>query len=256
MNIETFNAVWWSLIAAIAVVSFLIWLLFHKRSEAMRRRVIMIICIGNLLLFLLYKYWLSQDLSYLDSYDRGTFNVWLELPLQLCNISLLLIPLSLFARRESFYAFCFYTACVGALMAIASPIALFTGDLLLPRNIGFYGTHALLIVCGVSLRTLKFIIPRQRDVFLALLILSITACAMHGVNTFIRQTFHVDANYFYTYGADGSAVLGIVHNILPVPLAYLFLLLIVIVPALMLLTALINLPGLLTRGRKRRAKKA
>jgi uncharacterized membrane protein YwaF len=247
MSIYTFDLVWWGLLAAIAVVCLLVWLLFRRRSENVRARAIALIGVFNLLLFCVYKYWLSQDAAYLLANGFPRFEPWLELPLQLCNINLLLIPFALTLRREGFYAFCFYTATLGAFMAIASPPVSFEGDLLLLRNIGFYGTHALLVVCGVSLMTLGFVRPRQRDALWTVAILALVACAIHGVNTLIRHSFGAEANYFYTYGPGGSHVLDSVYAILPIPLAYLFLLIIAIVPAAMLLTALINLPAWLKK---------
>jgi uncharacterized membrane protein YwaF len=250
MSINTFNIVWWGLLAVIAAICLLIWLIFRGRSEKTRRRVIISICAFNFLLFCAYKYWLSQDPVVLQEYSNGHFEILLELPLQLCNINLLLIPLALALKRKGLLAFCFYTACIGAFMAIASPTASFTGDLFLLRNIGFYGTHALLIVCGASLATLGFIMPRQRDVFWSMLILILVTCAMHGINTLVRQAFGINANYFYTYGSDGSYLLGDVYAILPIPLAYLFLLPIIVVPGLMAFTALLNLPAWLRKRRR------
>jgi uncharacterized membrane protein YwaF len=257
MSIDPFNVVWWTLLAAIAVVCLLIWLVFRGRSEKLRARVLVLICVFNFLFFWFYKYLLSQDPTFHYDYGGsggfgtlggGDFNIWLELPLQLCNINILLIPLALAIRREGLFAFCFYTAWIGALMAITSPPASFVGgSLFLPHNIGFYGMHTLLIVCGVSLATLGFVRPRQRDVLWTALILAIITCAMHGINTLMRQALHVNANYFYTYGSDGSVVLSKLYAILPVPLAYLFLTLPLVIPALMLLTALINLPTKLKR---------
>jgi uncharacterized membrane protein YwaF len=255
MNIDTLNAVWWGLLAVIAMVCFLLWLIFRGRSEKTRRRVILFICTLNFLLFWVYKYWLSQDVTYLQGVGREHFEIWLELPLQLCNINILLIPLALVIRRKSFFAFCFYTACLGALMAIVSPPTSFAGNLFLPHNIGFYGTHALLIICGVSLATLGFFRPRQRDALWTVLILLLVTCAIHGVNTLMRHTLHVDANYFYTYGADGSLVLSDLYTILPIPLVYLFLLTIFVVPVVMALTALINLPAWLRKRKGTRHKR-
>jgi uncharacterized membrane protein YwaF len=250
MNIYVFNGVWWSLLAAIVAVCLLLWLIFRRRSERVRSRVILIICLLNFLLFLLYKYWLSQDAVYLQENGFASFSIWLELPLQLCNINLLLIPLALLLRREGLFVFCSYGAVIGAFMAIASPATSFSGDLLQVHNIGYYGTHALLIVCGASLITLRFVRPRQRDVLWLLFILLLTTGIIHGINTLMRQTLHVDANYFYTYGPDGSFILESLYQLLPMPLAYLFLILPVLAPFLVLLTALINLPARLRRARR------
>lgn len=90
----------------------------------------------------------------------------------------------------------------------------------LPRMLGFYLTHLLLIVCGISLTTLGFYRPEYRDfpgIIAAFIVLSLGA---HLVNTILRNTVCPQADYFFTYGADIS-VLNMLWSVIPIPYVYL-----------------------------------
>ena len=61
--------------------------------------------------------------------------------------------------------FSFFVAPLGALMALLFPEPLFSGfSLLMPRIFGYYVTHAILVVCGLSLATLGFYRPDPKDI--------------------------------------------------------------------------------------------
>ena len=110
---------------------------------------------------------------------------------------------------------------LGAAMALTFPEIAFNGySLLLPRMLGFYLTHLLLIVCGISLTTLGFYRPEYRDfpgIIAAFIVLSLGA---HLVNTILRNTVCPQADYFFTYGADIS-VLNMLWSVIPIPYVYL-----------------------------------
>jgi uncharacterized membrane protein YwaF len=242
LNIEPFNSVWWILVAITIALIVLIKLLYHDRDEAMRRSLVISLCLFNLLVFIWYKYNLSQDAEFMADYNMETFNIWMELPLQLCNINIWLIPVALMLRNERLTAFCFYTAPLGALMAMVSPVAAFSGDLLLPRNIGYYGMHCIDIVNGVSLLTLGLFKPQLRDVPWVLGILAAGTAVMHMVNMTIRAVGLGPANYLFTFGTDGSGALEALWSLVPVPLLYLYLVLPLVAAWLYGLTALLILP--------------
>ena len=66
-------------------------------------------------------------------------------------------------RNRSILGFAFFVAPLGALMALLFPEPLFAGfPLFLPRIFGYYVTHAILVVCGLSLATLGFYRPRPK----------------------------------------------------------------------------------------------
>ena len=148
-----------------AAAALLVFLLLCKKTEARRSRLLIGVCLFNLALFVGYKLSLSMDAAYVSAYYPNGFNIFNELPLHLCNINLFLIPLGVWKRNRSVMGFSFFVAPLGALMALLFPEPLFSGfSLFLPRILGYYVTHALLVVCGLSLATLGFYRPDPKDI--------------------------------------------------------------------------------------------
>ena len=107
-------------------------------------------------------------------------------------------------------------------MALVFPEAPFVGySLWLPRMLGFYATHILIIVCGLSLVTLGFYRPQFRDIpgiAGTFFLLGIGALA---VNFLLRHTVCPLANYFFVYGGDVDiSILNLFWKWLPVPFLY------------------------------------
>ncbi|MDR1082734.1 MAG: YwaF family protein [Coriobacteriales bacterium] len=242
-TITPFNPLWFLLMAGVAVMSWLLWLIFRKRAERVRRGLVIGICALVMVLYLLEKYWLSLDAEYLLTQSGGRFNVLDELPLHLCNVNMLIIPFALLLKRRMLLVFCCLSAPLGAFMALASPIAVFSeSSILLPRNIGYYSSHSLLIVAGVSLFTLRLCRPKFRDLPLAIGIMLIMLVAAHLINTAFRLGgISSGTNYFFTYGPDGIAVLEILWRLIPIPLVYELPLLPVAVAYGLLVTTLIKI---------------
>ena len=178
------------------------------------------VCFFNLALFAGHKLSLSMDAAYIHAYYPNGFNIFNELPLHLCNINLFLIPLGVWKRNRSIMGFSFFVAPLGALMALLFPEPLFSGfSLLLPRIFGYYVTHAVLVVCGLSLATLGFYRPDPKDIPRILKTFGLLAVGAHLINLLLRLTLCPEANYFFTYGAEIS-VLKLFWRIIPVPLLY------------------------------------
>ena len=210
------------------------------KPEKTRERFLIGLCIANIVLYIAYKAFLSVDAEFVQVSGLEKFNWFNELPLQLCNINLFLIPIGILTRRRGILGFAFFIAPLGAAMALTFPEIAFNGySLLLPRMLGFYLTHLLLIVCGISLTTLGFYRPEYRDfpgIIAAFIVLSLGA---HLVNTILRNTVCPQADYFFTYGADIS-VLNMLWSVIPIPYVYLL-------PALAVLLAYM---GAITLGFK------
>lgn len=144
---------------------------------------------NNLALFAGYKLSLSMDAAYVRAYYPNGFNIFNELPLHLCNINLFLIPLGVWKRNRSIMGFSFFVAPLGALMALLFPEPLFSGfSLLMPRIFGYYVTHAILVVCGLSLATLGFYRPDPRDIPRILKTFGLLAVGAHLINLLLRLT--------------------------------------------------------------------
>ena len=115
------------------------------------------LCSVMIVLFFLYKIALSLDAEFLVINGIEKFDWWSELPLQLCNINMFLILYAVIFDKKSIMGFAFFVAPLGAFMAITFPEPAFTGSsIFLLRNLGFYITHGLIMVAGVSLCTLGF----------------------------------------------------------------------------------------------------
>ena len=116
--------------------------------------------------------------------------------------------------------FSFFVAPLGALMALLFPEPLFAGfPLFLPRIFGYYVTHALLVICGLSLATLGFYSPDPKDIPRILKTFGLLAVGAHLINLLLRLTLCPEANYFFTYGAE-IGVLKLFWRIIPAPLLY------------------------------------
>ena len=219
-SITPFRGLHLLLLLLTAAAALLIFLLLRGKPEARRARFLIGMCLCNLALFAAYKRWLSVDAVYVSAYYPNGFNLFNELPLHLCNINLFLIPLGVWRRSRSVMGFSFFVAPLGALMALFFPEPLFSGfSLFLPRIFGYYVTHALLVVCGLSLATLGFYRPDPKDIPRILKTFALLAVSAHCINLLLRLTLCPEANYFFTYGAE-IGVLKLFWRIIPAPLLY------------------------------------
>ena len=150
MILETFHPLHLSLLAVTVLLPFALHFLFRKKSEVWKTNFLIVLCAVNLLIFFVYKAFLSVDAEFLRIDGAERFNWLNELPIQLCNINLFLIPIGLLTKKRFLLGFSFIIAPLGAMMALLFPEPAFHGfSLLVPRILGFYLTHALIFVCGM-----------------------------------------------------------------------------------------------------------
>ena len=199
-----------------------LWL--RKKSDRTRRLALAAVCMLTLIGFFFYKYYLSID----GEFDRitagmGGFNWWGELPLHLCNINMILIPIAVLTDKRPLMGFCFFVGTLGAMMALSMPSAGFDGySLLLPRMLGFYGTHFMVVIEALAIVTLGFYRPRFRDMPLTLATIVLIALVIFGINMLLRWSgLHPKANYFYAVETEGNPVLELFYRLLPYPFLYL-----------------------------------
>lgn len=247
MIIRPFNAAYLLLLAFAAGAVVLLWALLRGRSERCRAAVLIALCAVNIIGFFVYKGFLSRDVQFLQASGLDRFNWFNELPLQLCNINMFLIPIGILTHRRSLLGFAFFVAPLGALMALVFPEAAFSGySLWTPRIFGFYFTHMLIIICGLSLTTLGFYRPRLKDLPGVTGALLTTAFAAFLVDLLLRHTVCPLANYFFVYGGDVDiSILNLFWKWLPVPFLY-------EMPALLILVGYMALICLLFSARDQR----
>lgn len=195
-----------------------------RKSDRTKAMVISVLCWVTLVGFFLYKYALSIDPEYDQlTQNMGGFN-WLgELPLHLCNINLLLIPIAALTGKRSLLSFCFFIGPLGALMALVMPGSGFDGfSIWLPRMLGYYGTHLVVMWAALALGTFGLYRPKLSDLPHMMAAFFLIALAIHGINMILRTTgLHPRANYFYTVETEGNPLLELFHRWLPIPFLYL-----------------------------------
>ena len=196
----------------------------RRESDRTRRLWLTAACLVTLAGFFVYKYYLSIDAEF----DRitagmGGFNWWGELPLQLCNINMILIPIAVLTDRRPLMSFCFFVGALGAMMALAMPTTGFDGySLLLPRMLGFYGTHFMIMIEALAIVTLGFYRPRFRDMPMTLVTIVLIALVIFGIDMLLRLSgLHPKANYFFAVETEGNALLELFYRLLPYPFLYL-----------------------------------
>ena len=248
-----FNGLFFAVFAAFLLLLAVASLALRGKPERVRQGVIVGASLLTLIGFFVYKGFLSVDGDY-DTLAAamGGFNWWSELPLHLCNINMLLIPVAVLTKKRALLSFCFFVGPLGATMALIVPGVGFSGySLLLPRMLGYYGTHFAIIIEAIALMTFGFYQPRFRDLPLTVLAIVAITLAMFGVNMLMRASgLNPKANYFYSVETEGNPLLEIFYGWLPVPFLYLLLPCIGILVAYMaLVTALFTVGKRLRRGR-------
>ncbi len=216
-------------------------LLLRRKSERTRAFVIAVVCWVTLLGFVAYKYALSVDADYnVITANMGGFNWWGELPLQLCNINLLLIPIAVLTRKRPLLGFCFFVGPIGALMALVLPGNGFNGySIFLARMLGYFGTHFVVMFAALAIGTFGLYRPRMRDLPLTALTVFLIALVIYGINVLLRHTgLHPKANYFFAVETEGNALLELFWSWIPLPFLYLL-------PSIVILTVY---AGLVTSG--------
>ncbi len=221
---EPLNALFCAVFAAFLILLIVVSLLLRGKSLKTRGNVLIAACVLTVIGFIVYKYHLSQDAEFnVITAATGGFNWWGELPLQLCNINMLMIPFAVRRKSRPLMCFSFFLGPLGALMALLMPGTGFSGySLLLPRMLGYYGTHFMIVMEGLALVTFGLFRPRLRDLPRAVAAAVLIAGLIFVFNMILRFSgLHPHANYFFSVETEGNFLLELFHNWLPYPFLYL-----------------------------------
>jgi uncharacterized membrane protein YwaF len=136
---------------------------------------------------------------------------------------MLMIPVAVWRKSRPLSSFCFFLGPLGAVMALVMPGNGFAGySLLLPRMLGYYLTHFMVVIEGLALVTFGLFRPRLRDLPRALLSAVLIAFGIFCFNMVLRQTgLHPKANYFFSVETEGNSVLDLFYRWIPLPFLYL-----------------------------------
>lgn len=219
------NPVWWMVIAIGFVLAVLIYCLLYKKNREQKRKVLLYTGCVILLLFYVQRFFMLRCDEYVAAYGSGWKHIVTELlPFNLCYLSVLLMLLGAYLRNEYLLGFCFYVSFVGAVLALAAPVEIFTDiSLLLPAVALFYLLHVLLAAVYFNIGLLGFTKINLKTGVVSVLMLGAITFLVHLVNLLGRTLGIDNMNYFYTFDAEGSAILEQFWEWLPVPYLYLLL---------------------------------
>ncbi len=237
--LEPFNGVFFTLFALFLLLLIVSSLWLRGKPERTRVNVLTGACVLTLIGFFTYKYRLSFDMEYrVANAAMGGFNWWGELPLNLCNINMILIPIAVQRNSRPLKSFCFFAGALGALMALMMPSAGFSGySVLMPRMMGFFGTHFMVFIEALAIVTFGLYRPTFRDMPWTLLAILLISIAVFGVNMLLRVTgLFAKANYFFSVETEGNPVLELFHSWLPYPYLYLLPCYLVLCPYMAVIT--------------------
>ncbi len=222
--IRPFNPVFMTAFAFFLFLLVIATLVLRGKSESTKAAVLVTACLLTLAGFVIYKIFLSRDSSYdAITAEMGGFNWWGELPLHLCNVNMILIPIAVLTRNRPMMSFCFFVGPLGALMALIMPGNGFDGySLLLPRMLGYYGTHFMVFIEGLALATFGLLRPKLRDIPAAAAAIFLITFGAFLISMCLRWSgLHPKANYFYSVETEGNFLLEIFRRWIPVPFLYL-----------------------------------
>ena len=211
----------------------------RSKSERVKRMVIASAAVVTLAGFIVYKYFLSIDTEYdVLTASTGGFNWWGELPLQLCNINMLLIPVAVLFDLQMLMSFCFFVGSICASLAIIMPGTGFDHySIFLPRMLGYFGTHYMIVIMALAIVTFGLYRPQFRDMPKTCVVILVISFCTFLINVLLRTTgLYSDANYFYSIDPIGNPLLELFHNLIPVPFLYLLPSLLILVPYMTLIT--------------------
>ena len=136
---------------------------------------------------------------------------------------MILIPIAVMTDKRPLLSFCFFVGSLGAVMALCMPTTGFDGySLLLPRMLGFYGTHFMIVIEALAIVTFGLYRPRFRDVPMTIVTLLAIGLVIFCVNMLLRWSgLHPKANYFFAVETEGNFVLELFYRLLPYPFLYL-----------------------------------
>ena len=221
---KPFNALFCAVFAFFILILIIASKLVRNKSEKTKRYILAAASFLTLIFFFIYKYYLSLDAEYrIVNASMGGFNWWSELPLHLCNINMILITVAMLWNNRALMRFCFFVGPLGATMALVMPGIGFSGySILLPRMLGFYGTHFAIVIEALAIVTFGLYKPVIRDLLPTALSILVIGFGVHCINTLMRFTgINPKANYFFSYETEGNPLLEIFHKWIPYPFLYL-----------------------------------
>ena len=213
--ISPFNPYWIILTVLEFTLPFILAFLYKDKTRDEKLRFLIYLSSATAIYWLIYKIGLYLDPEY------PSFNIWNELPLHTCNTMIILGVLASILDNKSIMAFGFYVGVPCAFLALLMPDLDFVRlPILSSRALGYYGTHALVVIMGLLFASFGLFEINYRNATKAIGFFVLMATLVHVVNIVLRMTVFPDASYYYTFGFNENTLLRAFYSFIPVPLLY------------------------------------
>lgn len=235
--VEPFNALSIILLFSFLILFIFLSILARKKGPDFASKLLTGLMFVTIAVYCIYKTLILFDIEYKELLINNGLqptSFWKELPLQLCNINMLIIPFALITKKKKLLSFSFYIAPIAAFMALVFPAVGFSGfSILTPRIFGFYFTHYMIIFGSLSIGFFGIKKPDIKDIPEVLIMFFILSIVIFGVNTALRASgLAPDANYFFVMDPEGISFLELLYGFIPYKYFYVY-------PALTILFAYI-----------------
>ena len=227
------------MIIHIVLVFVVIAVLRTKRKET-ARKVVLLIYFVLLAVLIIYKLLYPLDKEFMQDYATywGPYTIFNELPLNPCNIVLLLIPFAILYNNRDLLSFCYYMGFLSPTLALVLPQIGYHGYSLFTLHMyGYYFCHFMGVAIPFFIYFLGIYKPCLKDVFRSSIVLTVIAFAVFGIDILLRITKVCPfSNYFYCMDPEGNPILELFYKWIPVPGLYLISTLLIYVPFSILFT--------------------
>lgn len=236
MTMQYLNLPHWIYMILMPVSVIVAYLIFRNKSEKAQRIFLYTICFINIGLFIIYK--TDKAINHPELFD-----LWADLPLQLCNMNLYLMPIALKTRSKTLYGYLVFVSLMAAALGILSYDQAYVGRS--PFDISvmcYFVDHIIIVVVAMCLVLFGYYKPtKYENVIISMFIMFGFAMTMHSINVIFRATgLSPNANYFVSYGQAGNFGTEILMKIINVPLLYMIPTACILLAAGLVIVALYN----------------
>ena len=236
MTMQYLNLPHWIYMILMPVSVIVSYLIFRNKSEKTQRLYLYILCFINIGLFFIYK--TDKAINHPEIFD-----IWADLPLQLCNMNLYLMPIALKTRNKTLYAYLIFVSLTAAALGIFSFDKAYIGRSMFDIAVlGYFIDHIIIVVVAMCLFLFGYYKPNKyENVIISIFIMFGFAMTMHSINVIFRATkLSLNANYFVSYGQAGNFGTEILMKIINVPLLYMIPTACILLAAGLVIVALYN----------------
>ena len=224
--IKPFNLVYFIFVGTVFISVAVLVHFLNKMSLEKRRKIFTIVTGVVAALLLFYKFSYRLDPEFIRDYPKywGEYTIFNELPINPCNIVILMLPFAVYYQNAYLLSFCFFMGSISTTLAITMPQQGYAGYSITKwHTFGFFLLHSLGVALSISLIPLKLYKPCWKDIAKSSLTVLVTGSIAIIISFIIRKTGLCEfANYYFSMDAEGNPVLEFFYRLIPIPGLYIF----------------------------------